>query len=74
MALKQPPTDLQDRPLCAIRMRAGKNLYRHLARFWTKIFAVSLSLGIVSGIVLSYQHQLAPVLSASQMFLNAANA
>ena len=29
--------------------------YRILARFWTKIFAVSFAMGVVSGIVLSYQ-------------------
>lgn len=29
--------------------------YLHLARFWTKIFAVSFAMGVVSGIVLSYQ-------------------
>jgi cytochrome d ubiquinol oxidase subunit I len=29
--------------------------YRRLARFWTKIFAVSFAMGVVSGIVLSYQ-------------------
>jgi cytochrome d ubiquinol oxidase subunit I len=28
---------------------------RRLARFWTKIFAVSFAMGVVSGIVLSYQ-------------------
>jgi cytochrome d ubiquinol oxidase subunit I len=31
-----------------------EHLYR-LARFWTKIFAVSFAMGVVSGIVLSYQ-------------------
>src|SRR4029079_17974631 len=29
--------------------------YRTLARFWTRIFAVSFAMGVVSGIVLSYQ-------------------
>ncbi len=29
--------------------------YHRLARFWTKIFAVSFTMGVVSGIVLSYQ-------------------
>jgi cytochrome d ubiquinol oxidase subunit I len=29
--------------------------YHRLARFWTKIFAVSFAMGVVSGIVLSYQ-------------------
>jgi cytochrome d ubiquinol oxidase subunit I len=35
--------------------RTGSNHYLHLARFWTKIFAVSFAMGVVSGIVLSYQ-------------------
>ena len=29
--------------------------YHTLARFWTKIFAVSFGMGVVSGIVMSYQ-------------------
>ncbi|MDQ0315640.1 cytochrome ubiquinol oxidase subunit I [Amorphus orientalis] len=29
--------------------------YHKLARFWTKIFAVSFGMGVVSGVVLSYQ-------------------
>jgi cytochrome d ubiquinol oxidase subunit I len=41
--------------LCVIWMRTGKEHYRTLARFWTKIFAVSFAMGVVSGIVLSYQ-------------------
>src|SRR5258708_38087352 len=32
----------------------GEHLHR-LARFWTKIFAISFGMGVVSGIVLSYQ-------------------
>jgi cytochrome d ubiquinol oxidase subunit I len=36
-------------------LRTGKELYHLLARFWTKIFAVSFAMGVVSGIVLSYQ-------------------
>lgn len=32
-----------------------KDHYQTLARFWTKIFAVSFAMGVVSGIVLSYQ-------------------
>lgn len=35
--------------------RTGQERYRTLARFWTKIFAVSFAMGVVSGIVLSYQ-------------------
>jgi cytochrome bd ubiquinol oxidase subunit I len=41
--------------LCVMWMRTGKQQYRLLARFWTKIFAVSFAMGVVSGIVLSYQ-------------------
>jgi cytochrome d ubiquinol oxidase subunit I len=36
-------------------IRTGKDHYHRLARFWTKIFAVSFAMGVVSGIVLSYQ-------------------
>jgi cytochrome d ubiquinol oxidase subunit I len=36
------------------RLGGSQHLYR-LARFWTKIFAVSFAMGVVSGIVLSYQ-------------------
>jgi cytochrome d ubiquinol oxidase subunit I len=41
--------------LCVMWMRSGKEHYRRLAQFWTKIFAVSFAMGVVSGIVLSYQ-------------------
>ena len=33
----------------------GKPMYRVLYRFWVKAFAVSFGLGVVSGIVMSYQ-------------------
>lgn len=36
------------------RMTGDEHLHR-LARFWTKIFAVSFAMGVVSGIVLSYE-------------------
>jgi cytochrome d ubiquinol oxidase subunit I len=41
--------------LCVMWMRTGREHYRALARFWTKIFAVSFAMGVVSGVVLSYQ-------------------
>src|SRR5256885_9734995 len=41
--------------LCAMWMRTGKEHYRELARFWTKIFAAAFAMGVASGIVLSYQ-------------------
>jgi cytochrome d ubiquinol oxidase subunit I len=36
-------------------LATGREHYHRLARFWTKIFAVSFAMGVVSGIVLSYQ-------------------
>jgi cytochrome d ubiquinol oxidase subunit I len=41
--------------LCVMWMRTGKQHYRLLAQFWTRIFAVSFAMGVVSGVVLSYQ-------------------
>ncbi|MEX2035363.1 MAG: cytochrome ubiquinol oxidase subunit I [Xanthobacteraceae bacterium] len=41
--------------LGAIWLRTGAERYHRLMRFWTKIFAVSFAMGVVSGIVLSYQ-------------------
>jgi cytochrome d ubiquinol oxidase subunit I len=36
-------------------LRTGRPIYRNLYRFWVKVFAVSFGLGVVSGIVMSYQ-------------------
>jgi cytochrome bd ubiquinol oxidase subunit I len=36
-------------------LKTGRDKFATLARFWTKIFAVSFAMGVVSGIVLSYQ-------------------
>src|SRR2546425_4448711 len=36
-------------------MFTGREHYHRLARFWTKIFAVSFAMGVVSGIPLSYE-------------------
>jgi cytochrome d ubiquinol oxidase subunit I len=36
-------------------LRTGKDAYLSLYRFWLKIFAVSFGLGVVSGIVMSFQ-------------------
>lgn len=36
-------------------LRTGQDRYRFLMQFWVKIFAVSFAMGVVSGIVLSYQ-------------------
>jgi cytochrome d ubiquinol oxidase subunit I len=41
--------------LCVMAMATGQERYRVLAQFWTKIFAVSFAMGVVSGVVLSYQ-------------------
>ncbi|HEY7382335.1 MAG TPA: cytochrome ubiquinol oxidase subunit I [Beijerinckiaceae bacterium] len=36
-------------------LRTGNPLYRLLFRFWVKVFAVSFGLGVVSGVVMTYQ-------------------
>lgn len=36
-------------------LKTGDERYHLLARFWTKIFAVSFGMGVVSGIVMSYE-------------------
>ncbi len=36
-------------------LKTGKALYLDLFRYWVKIFAVNFAMGVVSGIVLSYQ-------------------
>ncbi|MGV1014899.1 MAG: cytochrome ubiquinol oxidase subunit I [Methyloceanibacter sp.] len=36
-------------------LKTGKAVYTELARQWTKIFAVSFGMGVVSGVVLSYE-------------------
>ncbi len=41
--------------LLLLWLRTGDEKFHRLARFWTKIFAVSFAMGVVSGIVLSYQ-------------------
>ena len=43
----------------------GADRYRRLATFWTRIFAVSFAMGVVSGVVLSYQS--APTGAASRL-------
>jgi cytochrome d ubiquinol oxidase subunit I len=41
--------------LGALWLRGGADRHQVLMRFWTKIFAVSFGMGVVSGIVMSYQ-------------------
>ncbi|MEZ5464114.1 MAG: cytochrome ubiquinol oxidase subunit I [Lysobacteraceae bacterium] len=36
-------------------LKTGNERYLMLARFWTKVFALSFAMGVVSGIVMSYQ-------------------
>ena len=36
-------------------LRTGRQVYRDLYGFWVKIFAVSFGMGVVSGLVMSYQ-------------------
>jgi cytochrome bd ubiquinol oxidase subunit I len=41
--------------LLLLWLRTGRDHYHRLARFWTKIFAVSFAMGVVSGIPMSYE-------------------
>ena len=36
-------------------LRTGRELYRDLYHFWSKIFAVNFGMGVVSGLVMAYQ-------------------
>lgn len=36
-------------------LKTRRDVYLHLYRFWVKIFAVSFGMGVVSGLVMSYQ-------------------
>src|SRR5919107_286215 len=36
-------------------LRTGKDVYLTLFRYWLKIFAIAFAMGVVSGIVMSYQ-------------------
>jgi cytochrome bd ubiquinol oxidase subunit I len=36
-------------------LKTGKQVYINLFRFWLKIFAITFAMGVVSGIVMSYQ-------------------
>ncbi|UVO50342.1 cytochrome ubiquinol oxidase subunit I [Sphingomonas sp. SUN019] len=39
----------------ALWLKTGKELYLDLFKYWVKIFAVAFAMGVVSGIVMSYQ-------------------
>ena len=39
----------------ALWLRTGRQLYLDLFRYWLKIFAVGFAMGVVSGLVMSYQ-------------------
>jgi cytochrome d ubiquinol oxidase subunit I len=41
--------------LGALWVRTGREHFLRIMRFWTRIFAVSFGMGVVSGIVMSYQ-------------------
>jgi cytochrome d ubiquinol oxidase subunit I len=36
-------------------LATGRNVYQRLFRFWARIFAVAFGMGVVSGVVMSYQ-------------------
>lgn len=39
----------------ALWLKSGKAVYRRIYDFWLRLFALSFGMGVVSGIVLSYQ-------------------
>ncbi|MDF2617446.1 MAG: cytochrome bd ubiquinol oxidase subunit [Xanthobacteraceae bacterium] len=41
--------------LSAMWWRTGRTIYRDLMRFWLKIFALGFGMGVITGIVLSYE-------------------
>ena len=36
-------------------LKTGKPVYKELCLFWSKIFAVAFGMGVVSGVVMSYE-------------------
>ena len=36
-------------------LKTGRDIYLDLFRYWVKIFAIAFAMGVVSGIVMSYQ-------------------
>src|SRR3977135_4129175 len=41
--------------LAGLWLKTGKDVYESLFRYWLKIFAIVFGMGVVSGIVMSYQ-------------------
>ena len=41
--------------LNALWLRTGKPVYHQLMTFWTKIFALAFGMGVVTGVVISYE-------------------
>ena len=41
--------------LSVLSLRTGRSVYRELSRFWTRIFAIAFGMGVVTGVVISYQ-------------------
>src|SRR5918998_1038020 len=39
----------------ALWLKTGKDVFLNLFRYWLKIFAIAFAMGVVSGIVMSYQ-------------------
>lgn len=41
--------------LNALWLRTGDQAYRQLVKFWTKVFALAFGMGVVTGVVISYE-------------------
>ena len=39
----------------ALWLKTGRDFYLNLFRYWLRIFAIAFAMGVVSGIVMSYQ-------------------
>jgi cytochrome d ubiquinol oxidase subunit I len=39
----------------ALWLKTGREVYLNLFKYWLKIFAIAFAMGVVSGIVMSYQ-------------------
>jgi cytochrome d ubiquinol oxidase subunit I len=39
----------------ALWLKTGRDVYLNLFKYWLKIFAIAFAMGVVSGIVMSYQ-------------------
>src|SRR3546814_3055843 len=49
----------------ALWLKTGRGVYANIFRYWLKIFAIFFGMGVVSGIVMSYQDRKSTSLNSS---------